>query len=454
MRRLVLLSSLATVGLGITSASAQYTYSTGGYRNDAIMASEPDAGPRPYPRNSSYDAPVESQALPSLNGTEQAPYDGARPQAMPSDSLPPSRDSAYGQPPAGQNASAGYPAQGQGQSGTYNNPYQQNGGAYQGGSQSGGYQGSSQASGYPGQQPYQGGGSYSSQPPAGGYASGGQYPGGQYQGGQSPNGQYQGGQYSSGSYDAGPRYGANNPDAPRPPASVDGYRPSYSAAPGYQGQPNQGQGYQGPGYQGQAYQGPTNLAPGMNNAPSQQRTQIAALPPEDQPEIGERKELPPQFRRQVVQYKTKEPAGTIVIDTPSTFLYYVNGDGTAVRYGIGVGRDGFTWKGTERVTRMAEWPDWHPPAEMIERQPYLPRFMAGGESNPMGARALYLGKTVYRIHGTNQPSTIGQFVSSGCIRMLNEDVEDLYTRVKVGTKVVVMGDNKPGPTASNTQATR
>jgi hypothetical protein len=106
-------------------------------------------------------------------------------------------------------------------------------------------------------------------------------------------------------------------------------------------------------------------------------------------------------------YQTKQPAGTIVIDTPSTFLYYVNGDGTAVRYGIGVGRDGFTWAGTEKVTRMAEWPDWHPPAEMIERQPYLPRFMAGGESNPLGARALYLGKTIYRVHGTNQPSTIG-----------------------------------------------
>ena len=107
--------------------------------------------------------------------------------------------------------------------------------------------------------------------------------------------------------------------------------------------------------------------------------------------------------------KTKQPAGTIVIDTPSTFLYFVNGDGTAIRYGIGVGRDGFTWAGTEKVTRMAEWPDWHPPSEMIERQPYLPRFMAGGESNPMGARALYLGKTIYRVHGTNQPSTIGNF---------------------------------------------
>ena len=120
---------------------------------------------------------------------------------------------------------------------------------------------------------------------------------------------------------------------------------------------------------------------------------------------------------------------------------------------VGVGRDGFTWAGTEKITRMAEWPDWHPPAEMIERQPYLPRFMAGGESNPMGARALYLGKTIYRVHGTNQPSTIGQFVSSGCIRMLNDDVMDLYTRVKVGTKVVVLGDGQ-GPQAQNTSSAR
>ncbi|MGE3988051.1 L,D-transpeptidase [Pseudorhodoplanes sp.] len=180
---------------------------------------------------------------------------------------------------------------------------------------------------------------------------------------------------------------------------------------------------------------------------------IAALPPEDQPEVGKPKELPPQFKRQVVDYRTKHPAGTIIIDTPSTFLYYVNGDGTAIRYGIGVGRDGFTWAGTEKVTRMAEWPDWHPPAEMIERQPYLPRFMAGGESNPLGARALYLGRTIYRVHGTNQPSTIGQFVSSGCIRMLNDDVIDLYSRVKVGTKVVVIGDGK-GPQAPNTTAAR
>jgi hypothetical protein len=119
-----------------------------------------------------------------------------------------------------------------------------------------------------------------------------------------------------------------------------------------------------------------------------------------------------------------------------------------MRYGVGVGREGFTWNGAEKVTRMAEWPDWHPPEEMIERQPYLPRFMAGGNGNPLGARALYLGKTVYRIHGTNQPSTIGSFVSSGCIRLTNEDIQDLYTRVKVGTRVVVLPGAKPPATAS------
>ena len=134
--------------------------------------------------------------------------------------------------------------------------------------------------------------------------------------------------------------------------------------------------------------------------------------------------------------QTKEPAGTIVIDTPNTYLYLVLGHGKAMRYGIGVGREGFTWSGTERISKMKEWPDWYPPAEMIERQPYLPRMMAGGPGNPLGARALYLGHTLYRIHGTNQPSTIGSFVSSGCIRLLNEDIEDLFSRVQVGTRVV------------------
>jgi len=182
--------------------------------------------------------------------------------------------------------------------------------------------------------------------------------------------------------------------------------------------------------------------------PSGAPTNLASLPPEDRPEQDE-KELPPQFKRQLVDYPTHEPAGTLIIDTANTYLYLVLGNGKALRYGIGVGREGFTWAGAERVSRMAEWPDWHPPAEMIERQPYLPRFMAGGPGNPLGARALYLGKTLYRIHGTNQPSTIGTFVSSGCIRLLNADIEDLYNRVQVGTRVVVLQSRKPPATAAN-----
>jgi lipoprotein-anchoring transpeptidase ErfK/SrfK len=148
---------------------------------------------------------------------------------------------------------------------------------------------------------------------------------------------------------------------------------------------------------------------------------IAALPPEDQPETGQPKELPPQFRRQMVDYPTTEPAGTIIIDTPNTYLYLVLGGGKAMRYGVGVGREGFTWAGREKITRMAEWPDWHPPREMIDRQPYLPRFMAGGESNPLGARALYQGATAYRIHGTNQPSTIVRSCRQGASGLTNGD---------------------------------
>jgi lipoprotein-anchoring transpeptidase ErfK/SrfK len=169
----------------------------------------------------------------------------------------------------------------------------------------------------------------------------------------------------------------------------------------------------------------------------------ATLPPEVRPETGPTKELPPQFRRTLIDHYTTEPTGTIVIDTLNTYLYLVLGNGKALRYGIGVGREGFTWSGIERVSRLAEWPDWNPPEQMIERQPYLPRFMAGGEGNPLGARALYLGDTLYRIHGTNQPSTIGTFVSSGCIRLTNEDIIDLYKRVKVGTRVVVLPSTSP-----------
>jgi lipoprotein-anchoring transpeptidase ErfK/SrfK len=146
--------------------------------------------------------------------------------------------------------------------------------------------------------------------------------------------------------------------------------------------------------------------------------------------------------RELVSYSTDEAAGTIIIDTPNTRLYYILGGGKAIRYGIGVGREGFTWSGMQVITRKAEWPDWSPPAEMLGRQPYLPRVMAGGPGNPLGARAMYLGDTAYRIHGTNQPDTIGRHVSSGCIRMLNEDVIDLYARVNVGAKVIVLPDER------------
>jgi lipoprotein-anchoring transpeptidase ErfK/SrfK len=215
----------------------------------------------------------------------------------------------------------------------------------------------------------------------------------------------------------------------RPPQAVDGQQ-------GYQPQG---------GYQQSSYSQP-------QGGPSP--TQLSALPEDDQPEAGgTEKDLPPNLRRQEVNFVTKEPPGTIVVDTPNTYLYYVLGGGRAIRYGVRVGREGFTWTGVQKITRKAEWPDWHPPAEMIERQPYLPRFMAGGDGNPLGARAMYLGSTVYRIHGTNQPSTIGKFVSSGCVGMLNEDVTDLFDRVKVGTRVVVLPGNPPAstPVASASQ---
>ncbi|MGE3159161.1 MAG: L,D-transpeptidase family protein [Xanthobacteraceae bacterium] len=227
--------------------------------------------------------------------------------------------------------------------------------------------------------------------------------------------------------------------------------PPVAAAPSQQLEPAPGTSYE----LQEAVRPPLELSPGpiqpgqtTGTVRPDPRNMVAALPADYRPETGPRKHLPPQFRRTLVDYRTKEPPGTIVIDTSSTYLYLVMPNGKAMRYGVGVGRDGFTWSGVQKVTRMAEWPDWHPPSEMIERQPYLPRFMAGGETNPMGARALYLGNTVYRIHGTNQPSTIGTFVSSGCIRLTNEDVEDLYTRVKVGTRVVVLPGGKPPTTAS------
>jgi lipoprotein-anchoring transpeptidase ErfK/SrfK len=161
--------------------------------------------------------------------------------------------------------------------------------------------------------------------------------------------------------------------------------------------------------------------------------------PGDQPGLiaDDSVELDPQFRRTMVLYRTTEAPGTIIIQTSERHLYVVQGNGRAIRYGIGVGRDGFQWQGLLAISRKAEWPDWTPPPEMIARQPYLPRFMAGGPGNPLGARALYLGATVYRIHGTNRPDTIGTAVSSGCFRLVNADVTDLYDRIPVGTKVIV-----------------
>jgi len=145
-----------------------------------------------------------------------------------------------------------------------------------------------------------------------------------------------------------------------------------------------------------------------------------------------------RLHRQIVSYGSAEPPGTIIIDTPNTYLYLILRGGKAIRYGIGIGREGFTWSGVKNIERKSERPDWIPPADMLHRQPYLPRFMAGGAGNPLGARAMYLAGTVYRIHGTNAPETIGKQVSSGCIRMLNEDVIDLYDRTHIGTKVIVL----------------
>jgi lipoprotein-anchoring transpeptidase ErfK/SrfK len=156
------------------------------------------------------------------------------------------------------------------------------------------------------------------------------------------------------------------------------------------------------------------------------------------PDYGIRRVVPSRFHRQIVDYDGRHGPGTIIIDTPSKFLYLVQEGGTAIRYGIGVGRPGFEWAGMKSVTMKREWPDWRPPAEMLKRRPDLPRYMAGGPANPLGARALYLGSSLYRIHGTNEPWTIGEAVSSGCIRMMNEDVVDLYNRTRVGTKVLVI----------------
>jgi lipoprotein-anchoring transpeptidase ErfK/SrfK len=211
------------------------------------------------------------------------------------------------------------------------------------------------------------------------------------------------------------------------------YAPQPYQQPAYQQQyqPQHQQQYQ-PQYQ-QQYQPAYQQQAPYQHEPAYQDQRQAYAPAEPA-----RHTVDPRFNKQVVAYSGREAAGTIVIDTPSKFLYLVQGDGSALRYGIGVGRPGFTWAGVKTISMKKEWPSWTPPAEMLKRRPDLPRFMEGGPENPLGARAMYLGSTLYRIHGSNEPWTIGTQVSSGCIRLRNEDVIDLYNRVKVGTRVVVI----------------
>jgi lipoprotein-anchoring transpeptidase ErfK/SrfK len=222
-----------------------------------------------------------------------------------------------------------------------------------------------------------------------------------------------------------PRARANVPEhmptlapAPAPVPHAAGYAPQPAIMPG------------------RAYGRPAPMQASLPIDPlDNRRSYPAVIDPESrQVERG----LDPRFLPQQVAYSGSHAAGTVVIDTNTKYLYLVEGGGQARRYGIGVGRPGFEWRGSKAITRKAEWPDWRPPEEMLKRRPDLPRYMPGGPENPMGARGLYLGSSLYRIHGTNEPHTIGQAVSSGCIRMRNEDVTDLYERVRVGTRVIVM----------------
>jgi len=224
-----------------------------------------------------------------------------------------------------------------------------------------------------------------------------------------------------------PAYIAPQQSQLRPPAPVGGPRGGqvqYAAAPS---ENNLGGGFIEYLFSG----GNAASAPPQPPATMMARGEPAQIPDQS-------REIDPKFQKQVVQYRGAEPPGTIIIDTPNRFLFLVQDNGMAMRYGIGVGKPGFAWAGEKKITAKKEWPDWTPPPEMLERRPDLPHFMAGGPENPLGARAMYLGSSLYRIHGSNEPWTIGQAVSSGCIRMRNEDVTDLYERVKVGTKVIVM----------------
>jgi lipoprotein-anchoring transpeptidase ErfK/SrfK len=200
----------------------------------------------------------------------------------------------------------------------------------------------------------------------------------------------------------------------------------------------------GGGFIEMLFRGPAGLAPqrqyqgepAPNADPGYQQSR--AVDPDMMDASGQSYAINPRYLRQEVTYDGREAAGTVIINTRERLLYLVQGNGRAIRYGIGVGRPGFTWAGSHTITNMREWPDWRPPAEMLRRQPHLPRYMRGGPDNPLGARAMYLGSTLYRIHGSNEPWTIGTAVSSGCIRMRNEDVIDLYRRVRVGTRVMVI----------------
>jgi len=231
----------------------------------------------------------------------------------------------------------------------------------------------------------------------------------------------------------------------REPAVIYAAQPAPPARAAYAERPNRGgglieflfsdrsnQGYQQPMYQPQpGYGSRRTLLPPMD-------PQQSIRPQMEEAEYPMQRPLDPKYEKQLVEYRGKESAGTIVVDTPNKFLFLVQGDGKALRYGIGVGRPGFTWSGIKTVSAKKEWPAWTPPPEMLARRPDLPRHMEGGPENPLGARAMYLGSSLYRIHGSNEPWTIGTNVSSGCIRMRNEDVIDLYGRVNVGAKVVVI----------------
>ena len=200
----------------------------------------------------------------------------------------------------------------------------------------------------------------------------------------------------------------------------------FGDAPNQQGERYQQQ----PAYQQPSYQSQQPLLP--QGEPQQ------GFPQQDAVSDPRQRPFDPKYEKQMVEYHGKESPGTIIIDTPNKFLFLVEGDGKALRYGVGVGKPGFSWSGVKQISAKKEWPDWTPPAEMLQRRPDLPRHMEGGPENPLGARAMYLGSSLYRIHGSNEPWTIGTNVSSGCIRMRNQDVIDLYDRVHVGARVVVL----------------